>query len=228
MLTCAQSLLFTMFQEHFFQGGRPLDAYRCRGVQISLFHFLFFHFGFFYHLVFLFGEGAGFIANNSIWEPQGEFTALSGGSPGSASRAVLHWKNNAFCICSLKLVAKSVAFQSTKICNKHCLFNANRLPMPLPKGLPKEAFEQPKIASWASGAPLGSRAPSWRSFLDFSGCISGLGGSLGYFLVAFGVSLVFFSNLHGLIFCKSLGITFVLHADVNLKHVLFAFSIFIF
>ena len=106
------------------------------------------------------------------------------------------------------------SYQITLFARRHCF------PRGVSRGLSKTAFEQPKIACWASGAPLGSRAPSWRPFLDFSGCISGLGGSLGYFLVAFGVSLAFFSNFlahQWLIFCKNLRSNFVLHADVKLK-----------
>ena len=45
----------------------------------TLFQKTFYIFGFFFHLVFLFGEGAGFIAINSIWEPQGEIIGLPGG-----------------------------------------------------------------------------------------------------------------------------------------------------
>ena len=147
-----------------------------------------------------------------------------GGVSLQAPKAVLHCKNNGFCMISLDFVKKSSIFQCafvvanvadsyqiTLFARRHCF------PRGVSRGLSKTAFEQPKIACWASGAPLGSRAPSWRPFLDFSGCISGLGGSLGYFLVAFGVSLVFFSNFlapHGHIVCKSFGITFVLHADV--------------
>ena len=92
--------------------------------------------------------------------------------------------------------------------------------MPLPKGLPKEAFEQPKIASWASGAPLGSQGPFWRPSLDFAGRIFGLGSSLGPFLDASGTPSVFFSNFlapSGIIFSKSLDITFVLQADEHLE-----------
>ena len=124
--------------------------------------------------------------------------------------------------CAILVANVADSYQITLFARPHCFRRG------VSRGLPKKAFEQPKIACRASGAALGSQAPSWRPFLDLSGCISGLGGSLGYFLVAFGVSLVFFSNLHGLIFCKSLGITCVLHADANLKHVLFVFSILIF
>ena len=95
---------------------------------------------------------------------------------------------------SLKFVAKSIALESVKMCNKHCFFNANWLPMPLPKGLPKEAFEQPKIASWASGAPLGSQGPFWRPSLDCVGRIFGLGSSLGPVFDALGTFSVFFLN----------------------------------
>ena len=116
--------------------------------------------------------------------------------------------------CSILVANVADSYQITLFARRRCF------PRGVSRGLSKTAFEEPKIACWASGAPLGSLAPSWRPFLDLSGCISGLGGSLGYFLVAFGVSLVFFSNFlafHGHMFCKSLGITFVLHAGVILK-----------
>ena len=75
--------------------------------------------------------------------------------------------------------------------------------------------------SWlASGAPLGSQGPFWRPSLDFASRIFGLGSSPGPFLDAFGTSSVFFSNFlapSGIIFSKSLDITFVLQADVNLE-----------
>ena len=124
--------------------------------------------------------------------------------------------------CAILVANVADSYEITLFVRPHCC------PRGVSRGVPKKAFEQPKIACRASGAALGSQAPSWRPILDLLGCTSGLGGSLGYFLVAFGVSLVFFSNLHGLIFCKSLGITFVLHANVNSNHFSFAFPIFIF
>ena len=147
-----------------------------------------------------------------------------GGVSLQAPKAVLHCKNNGFCMISLNFVKKSSIFQCafvvanvadsyqiTLFARRHCF------PRGVSRGLSKTAFEQPKIACWASGAPLGSRAPSWRPFLDFSGCISGLGGSLGYFLVAFGVSMAFFSNFlahQWLSFCKKIRSNVILHAEL--------------
>ena len=126
---------------------------------------------------------------------------------------------------SLKLVAKSGAFQSTKICKKHCFFNANWLPMPLPK----EASEQPKIASWASGAALGSQGFFWRPSLDCVGRIFGLGSSLGPFFDALGTFSVFFLNFLSpwdQNVLQRASITFVLQRDVHLKIFVFCFCKF--
>ena len=92
--------------------------------------------------------------------------APPGGVSARASKAVLHRKNNAFCMISLKMVEKSFGFQGvilaanvaksyqiTLFARRHCF------PRGVSGGLPKKAFEQPKIACWASGAPLGLRPP---------------------------------------------------------------------
>ena len=115
------------------------------------------------------------------------------------------------------------------ICKKHRFFNAKRLSMPLPKGLPKEAFEQPKIASWASGAPLGSQGPFWRPSLDCVGRIFGLGSSLGPFFDASGTSSIFFLKFLSpwdQDVLQRASITFVLQRDVHLKIFVFCFCKF--
>ena len=138
--------------------------------------------------------------------------APPGGVAARASKAVMHRKSNGLCMFSLKIVKKSFVFQCailvanvadsyqiTLFARRHCS------PRGVSRGLPKKAFEQTKIACWASGAPLGSQAPSWRPFLDFSGRISGLGSSLGSFLgasVSFLVCFYCFSTSHGIIFSK--------------------------
>ena len=198
--------------------------------EVCEFHFFIFCLFFlasFFHLVFRFVECAWFISNNSIWEPQGGFMALPGGSPGSASRAVLHCKNNAFCIFSLKIYEKSFVFycvilgasvahsyQITLFARRQCFARG------VPWGLPKKAFEQPKFASWASGAPLGFRGffgdHLWISLVA-SSIWGALRGSLGMHL---GLRSVFFSNLlaaSGSILSKSSGITFVLQTHVYLQ-----------
>ena len=60
----------------------------------------------------------------------------------------------------------------------------------------------------------------WRPSLDFVGRIFGLGSSPGPFLDASGTPSVFFSNFlapSGIIFSKSLDVTFLLQADVKLE-----------
>ena len=90
--------------------------------------------------------------------------------------------------CSILVANVADSYQITLFARRHCS------PRGVSRGLPKKAFEQTKIACWASGAPLGSQAPSWRPFLDFSGRISGSGSFLGCFLDASGPSLVFFQS----------------------------------
>ena len=72
----------------------------------------------------------------------------------------------------------------------------------------------------AQNARMGPRGRSCRLLLDFSGCDSGLWNSLGSSLGASGTLSVFFSNFlapSGIIFSKSLDITFVLQADEQLE-----------
>ena len=146
--------------------------------EVCKFHFFIFCFfilASFFHLVFRFVGCAWFISNNSIWEPQAEFMALPGGSPGSASRADLHWKNNAFCIFSLKSVAKSVASQSMKMCKKHCFYNEKWLPMAPPRDPPRAPSRAPfwlSVALWGLGGALGSS-------VGLPDCIFGLGKFVG-------------------------------------------------
>ena len=89
------------------------------------------------------------------------------------------------------------SYQITLFARPHCS------PRGVSRGVPQKAFEQPKITCWASGAPWGPQAPSWRPFLDSCGRISGLGSSLGPFLDASGPFLVCFQSFlssHGHIF----------------------------
>ena len=113
-------------------------------------------------------------------------------------------------------------------CSRFISNNTICAPPLLPQGgllrAPKEASWTAKIASWAPGALLGSLAPSWRPFLDISGCISGLGSSPGSSLDAFwGLWSSFQALWHpmGSYFLKvpaecflSSSITFILHTNV--------------
>ena len=50
--------------------------------------------------------------------------------------------------CAILVANVADSYQITLFARRHCF------PRGVSGGLPKKAFEQPKIASWASGAPL--------------------------------------------------------------------------
>ena len=104
------------------------------------------------------------------------------------------------------------SYQITLFGRCHCF------PRGVARGLPKKAFEESKIACWASGAPWGSQAAPWRPVLYSSCCISGLGSFLGSFFVAFRVSGMYLGIFFGLLqsFPIPDGI-FVSKIQVNLK-----------
>ena len=119
----------------------------------------------FWALVFQFGECSRFISNNSIWWPQGAFMAPPGGGLRAGVESGFALKKNGFCMFSLKIDKNSFGFQcSILVANvadsyqitlfgrRHCSARG------VARGLPKKAFEESKIACWASGAPLGSQA----------------------------------------------------------------------
>ena len=83
--------------------------------------------------------------------------------------------------CAILVANVADSYQITLFARRHCfLLRA-----------PKEASRIAKIASLASGAPLGPRAASWRPSWDFSGRKGGPGSSLkvlfGYIWALFGL-----------------------------------------
>ena len=159
-----------------FSRSPPRGSLKCdRGVKhtFSKTHFIFL--ASFFILFFCLAKVLDSLQITAFGSRRAKLLASLGGSLEGCREPFCIAKNNAFCIFSLKSVAKSVASQSMKMCKKHCFFNEKWLPMALPRDPPCAPSRAPfwlSVALWGLGGALGPT-------VGLPDCIFGLGRFVG-------------------------------------------------